>query len=232
MEEEKRYSVLLVDDHALFRNGLKLLLDTHPKFRVAGEAGTGTEMLELLSGAEPDQLPDVVLLDISMPEMNGIEAAEEALKRFPDLRIITLSMYGEEDYYFKMVSLGVKGFLLKNSDITEVYSALEAVLDGGSYFSQELLFNLVSNLRSTSTGEYTEEEDTEEDAIPGQELSEREKEILLLICKGLTNYEIADMLFISKRTVDKHRANILEKTGCKNTANLVVYAIKNGLVEI
>lgn len=232
MEEEKRYSVLLVDDHALFRNGLKLLLDTHPKFRVAGEAGTGTEMLELLSSAEPDQLPDVVLLDISMPEMNGIEAAEEALKRFPDLRIITLSMYGEEDYYFKMVSLGVKGFLLKNSDITEVYSALEAVLDGGSYFSQELLFNLVSNLRSTSTGEYTEEEDTEEDAIPGQELSEREKEILLLICKGLTNYEIADMLFISKRTVDKHRANILEKTGCKNTANLVVYAIKNGLVEI
>lgn len=233
MEDTQKYSVLLVDDHALFRNGLKLLLGTHPKFRVAGQAGTGTEMLSLLEAANatPEGLPDVVLLDISMPEMNGIDAAAEALTRYPDLRIITLSMYGEEDYYFKMVSLGVKGFLLKNSDITEVYAALEAVLDGGSYFSQELLFNLVSNLRSSSPDGETAAD--EQKASPDEaSLSEREKEILLLICKGLTNYEIADMLFISKRTVDKHRANILEKTNCKNTANLVVYAIKNGLVEI
>lgn len=240
MEENKRYSVLLVDDHALFRNGLKLLLNSHDRFRVSGEAATGLELLEVLFAASkmPEGLPDVVLLDISMPEMNGIDAAAEALKRYPDLRIITLSMYGEEDYYFKMVSLGVKGFLLKNSDITEVYTALEAVLDGGSYFSQELLFNLVSNLRSTSVVSAVEDGDavdSVEDDVPGSgdaTLSEREKEILFLICKGMTNYEIADALFISKRTVDKHRANILEKTSCKNTANLVVYAIKNGLVEI
>ena len=149
MEADKRYTVLLVDDHALFRNGLKLLLNSHPKFSVSGEAGTGTEMLALLEAAArtPAGLPDIVLLDISMPEMNGIDAAGEALARYPNLRIITLSMYGEEDYYFKMVSQGVKGFLLKNSDITEVYTALETVLDGGSYFSQELLFNLVSNLQ-------------------------------------------------------------------------------------
>ncbi len=232
MKTDRKYSVLLVDDHALFRNGLKLLLNSHPRFRVSGEAGTGTEMLALLGRAasEPDGLPDVVLLDISMPEMNGIDAAAEALALYPDLRIITLSMYGEEGYYFKMVSQGVKGFLLKNSDITEVYAALETVLEGGSYFSQELLFNLVSNLRSSSGGEMgPDQEKTNPDEAA---LSEREKEILLLICKGLTNYEIADMLFISKRTVDKHRANILEKTNCKNTANLVVYAIKNGLVEI
>ncbi|WP_297829304.1 response regulator transcription factor [uncultured Rikenella sp.] len=228
MKEEK-YTVLQVDDHALFRNGLKLLLNSHPRFRVVGEAATGREMLGWLEQAE--RLPDVVLLDIAMPDMNGIEAAAEALRRWPELRIITLSMYGEEDYYFKMVSQGVKGFLLKNSDITEVYAAIEAVLEGGSYFSQELLFNLVSNLRSSSETEAEElpkaEETTDEAA-----LSAREKEILLLICKGMTNYEIADTLFISKRTVDKHRANILEKTNCKNTANLVVYAIKNGLVEI
>ncbi len=228
MKEEK-YTVLQVDDHALFRNGLKLLLNSHPRFRVVGEAATGREMLGWLEQAE--RLPDVVLLDIAMPDMNGIEAAAEALRRWPELRIITLSMYGEEDYYFKMVSQGVKGFLLKNSDITEVYAAIEAVLEGGSYFSQELLFNLVSNLRSSSETEAEElpeaEETTDEAA-----LSVREKEILLLICKGMTNYEIADTLFISKRTVDKHRANILEKTNCKNTANLVVYAIKNGLVEI
>ncbi len=234
MEADKRYTVLLVDDHALFRNGLKLLLNSHPKFSVSGEAGTGTEMLALLeaSARTPAGLPDIVLLDISMPEMNGIDAAGEALARYPDLRIITLSMYGEEDYYFKMVSQGVKGFLLKNSDITEVYTALETVLDGGSYFSQELLFNLVSNLRSSSPAPDETETDEKGAHEDGTVLSEREKEILLLICKGLTNYEIADMLFISKRTVDKHRANILEKTNCKNTANLVVYAIKNGLVEI
>ncbi len=228
MKEEK-YTILQVDDHALFRNGLKLLLNSHPRFRVVGEAATGREMLGWLEQAE--RLPDVVLLDIAMPDMNGIEAAAEALRRWPELRIITLSMYGEEDYYFKMVSQGGKGFLLKNSDITEVYAAIEAVLEGGSYFSQELLFNLVSNLRSSSETEAEElpeaEETTDEAA-----LSAREKEILLLICKGMTNYEIADTLFISKRTVDKHRANILEKTNCKNTANLVVYAIKNGLVEI
>ncbi|WP_294592526.1 response regulator transcription factor [uncultured Rikenella sp.] len=227
--KEARHTILQVDDHALFRNGLKLLLNSHPRFRVVGEAATGREMLGWLEQAE--RLPDVVLLDIAMPDMNGIEAAAEALGRWPGLRIITLSMYGEEDYYFKMVSQGVKGFLLKNSDITEVYAAIEAVLEGGSYFSQELLFNLVSNLRSSSDSEAEElpeaEETTDEAA-----LSAREKEILLLICKGMTNYEIADTLFISKRTVDKHRANILEKTNCKNTANLVVYAIKNGLVEI
>lgn len=111
MKEEK-YTVLQVDDHALFRNGLKLLLNSHPRFRVVGEAATGREMLGWLEQAE--RLPDVVLLDIAMPDMNGIEAAAEALRRWPELRIITLSMYGEEDYYFKMVSQGVKGFLLKN----------------------------------------------------------------------------------------------------------------------
>lgn len=229
---EDKHTILLVDDHALFRNGLKLLLNSHADFRVTGEAATGVEMLAFLSDCSlqsQDELPEVVLLDISMPEMNGIDAAREALALYPNLRIITLSMYGEEDYYFKMVAQGVKGFMLKNSDISEVYTALEVVLDGGSYFSQELLCNLVSNLRSSSAVDnmYVPEEQTE--AVT---LSEREKEILLLICKGMTNYEIADMLFISKRTVDKHRANILEKTTCKNTANLVVYAIKNRLVEI
>lgn len=217
---EGKHKILLVDDHTLFRNGLKTLLNSVADFEVSAEASNGLEMLEELK----KEVPDIVLLDIEMPVMNGIQAAEEAFRSYPDLKIITLSMYGEEDYYFKMVSLGVKGFLLKNSEIDDVVTAINNVLEGGSFFSQELLFNLVSNLKSTP-GADTENNDE-------NLLSERELEILLHICKGESNNEIADALFISKRTVDKHRSNILAKTGCKNTANLVMYAIKNELVEI
>lgn len=214
MADKRR--VLLVDDHALFRGGLKMLINGSDSFTVVGEASNGLEFLSFVAL----DMPDVVLLDISMPQMDGIEAAAIAAEKFPELPIITLSMYGEEDYYFRMVSLGVKGFLLKNSDIEEVLEAMETVIDGGTFFSPELLHNLVSNLRSTGgqSADYS--------------LSERELEILLLICRGLSNQKIAEELYISKRTVDKHRANILYKTNCKNTANLVVYAIKHHLVEI
>lgn len=216
---EQTCKIVLVDDHTLFRNGLRTLLSGVAGIDVIGEASDGVELLELLE----KKMPDIVLLDIEMPRMNGIVAAEEALKRWPDLKIITLSMYGDEDYYFKMVSLGVKGFILKNSEIKDVVAAIEAVAEGGSFFSQELLFNLVSNLKSTPS---SVPEDSPE------QLSQRESEILLHICRGESNNEITDALFISKRTVDKHRSNILAKTGCKNTANLVVYAIKHHLVEI
>ncbi len=204
--------VLIVDDHALFRTGLRSLLEAEGIARVVGEAGNGEEFLELLG------LADVVLLDIDMPVMGGVEAAARALAIRPDLRIITLSMHGDEHYYFAMVAAGVKGFLLKNSGIDEVAVAITTVAEGGTYFSQELLQGLVGILRTTPV---------EDDA-----LSQRELEILLAVCSGLSNQEIADKLFISKRTVDKHRANIMLKTGSRNTANLVVYAIKKGLVEI
>lgn len=210
---------MLVDDHTLFRNGLRTLLSGVNGFHVIGEASDGVEFLALLT----HDMPDVVLLDIEMPRMNGILAAEAALKLNPDIKIITLSMYGDEDYYFKMVSLGVKGFMLKNSELKDVIDAIETVAAGGSYFSQELLVNLVSSLKSSPVDDLDES---------GGELSGRESEILLHICRGESNNEIADSLFISKRTVDKHRANILAKTGCRNTANLVVYAIKHRLVEI
>ncbi len=216
---DRIYKVMIADDHALFRTGLKNLLSMDEEFQVVGEASNGRELIGLLEA----ELPDAILLDISMPEMTGIEAAAEILRRWPQAKIVTLSMYGEDEYYFKMVSLGAKAFLLKNSDIAEVQDAIRTVADGGTWFSQELLYNLVSNLRSSSENSSAED---------GAELSEREREILLEICKGLSNQEIGDKLFISKRTVDKHRANILDKTNCKNTANLVVYAIKNKLVEI
>lgn len=216
---EEKIKVILADDHALFRGGLKGLLDGSGLCEVTGEASDGEELLALL---RPDS-SEVVLLDIDMPNMDGCEAAGRALRMAPGLKIVVLSMHGEEDYYFKMVSLGVRGFLLKSSDIDEVLSAVSAVSKGGTYFSQELLQDLVGTLKTAPI---------KEGGVSVNILSERELEILLLICKGHSNQEIADRLFISKRTVDKHRANILEKTQCKNTANLVVFAIKNSLVEI
>lgn len=211
--------IIIVDDHALFRHGVSAMLSTVEGIEVVGEAANGAEFVDMLPRTEAD----VVLLDIDMPVMNGFDAAAEAMRLNPDAKIITLSMFGEEDYYFKMVSLGVKGFLLKNSDIKDVIEAIFTVRDGGTYFSQELLTNLVDSLRSSATHTEAESE---------SELSDREIEILLLISKGLSNQEIADKLFISKRTVDKHRANILLKTGSKNTASLVVFAIRAGYVEI
>ena len=209
--------VIIVDDHTLFRNGLRILLNNIENYHVIAEAANGKQFLELLDTL----VPDVVLMDINMPVMDGIEASTIAHEKYPDLKIITLSMYGEEDYYYKMVNAGVKGFVLKNSDIKEVKTALDMVYEGGSFFSSELLQNLVNSLKSAPKSKefYSD-------------LSEREMEILILICQGLSNQEIADKLFISKRTVDKHRANILEKSESKNTAQLVVYAIKNRLVEL
>jgi len=209
--------VIIVDDHTLFRNGLRILLNNIENYHVIAEAANGKQFLELLDTL----VPDVVLMDISMPIMDGIEASAIAHEKYPDLKIITLSMYGEEDYYYKMVNAGVKGFVLKNSDIKEVKTALDIVYDGGSFFSSELLQNLVNSLKSSPKSKEFH-----------SDLSEREMEILILICQGLSNQEIADKLFISKRTVDKHRANILEKSESKNTAQLVVYAIKNRLVEL
>jgi DNA-binding NarL/FixJ family response regulator len=213
----KVLDVIIVDDHSLFRNGLKILLTTAGQFNVVAEAENGKEFLDIL----PHIQPDIVLMDIDMPVLDGIEATKEALKKYPDLKVITLSMFGEEEYYYKMIEAGVKGFLLKNSDINEVKNALITVWQGGKYFSQELLYNVVKNIRSS----HKEQELTEA-------LSEREIEVLVQICNGLSNNEIADNLHISKRTVDKHRANLLDKTHSKNTAHLVMFAIKNKLIDI
>lgn len=209
--------IALVDDHTLFRTGLAGLLSQHDGFEVVADVGSGEEFLAML----PSLDVDVVFMDISMPGMDGAETTRRALAERPDLRIVTLSMYGDEHYYTRMMESGASGFLLKDSDIEEVYSAVEVTMAGDSYFSSALLGTLTRNMSMLAVDEPDEDQ-----------LSNREVEILVEVCRGLSNQEIADKLFISKRTVDKHRANIMEKTGCKNTANLVVYAIKNHLVDL
>lgn len=219
VKETKKLKIYIVDDHKLFREGLKLLLSTQDFVQHVYEASSGKEFVESLVLKDCD----VVLMDIEMPEMNGIEATECALNLNPNLKVIVLSMYGDEQYYYKMVDVGVKGFVLKNSGIEQVLTAIRKVAEGENYFSEELLVNILNHMRS--------EQKSEEQNFDN-EISEREMEILYHVCLGLSNQEIADKLFISKRTVDKHRANLLSKTGCRNTAALVMYAIKNKMVHV
>ena len=212
----EKIRIIIADDHQLFRNGLKILLNAFPEFEVTGEASNGVEFLKILKNTKAD----VALMDINMPEMDGIDATREGLKINPEIKIIALSMYGEEEYYYKMVDAGAKGFLLKDSDISEVKEAILTIVKGGSYFSQELLYHVIQKIKHREHESKT------------SNLSKREKEILLNICEGYSNQEIADTLFISKRTVDKHRANLLGKTNSKNTASLILFAIRNKLIKI
>lgn len=212
----EQYSVILVDDHKLFREGLKLLLENLTYIKKVDEAGNGKEFLKLVEKYHPD----IVFMDIEMPEMDGITATQQALKLFPDLNIIALSMYGDENYYSQMINAGAKGFILKNSGIQDVEAAIQTVISGNNYFSQEILNRLINGIGGKSKTNQS------------NELSEREEEVLYHICKGLSNQEIANILYLSKRTVDKHRENILSKTNAKNTAGLVMFAVKNGIVEV
>ena len=215
----KKLNIFIVDDHKLFREGLKLLLSMQDSINHIYEASNGREFLENL----PLTNADVILMDIEMPEMNGIEATKLALKRNSNLKVIVLSMYGDAQYYYKMIELGVRGFVLKSSGIEKVLAAINSVNNGDNYISEEILINLskATEVKENKFGDNKE-----------NDISEREMEILFYVSKGLTNEEIADKLFISKRTVDKHRANLLSKTGCRNTAALVMYAIKNNIIEI
>ena len=212
----EKLSIHLVDDHSLFREGLKFLLSNCDFISEIEESENGKIFLEKLDS----RIPDVVLMDIEMPEIDGITASKIALEKYPNLKIIALSMYAEEEYYSKMIDVGVRGFLLKNSQFEDVQKAILDVSEGNNFFSQEILDRIIANMYKKKTEK------------PILDLTEREIEVLYNICKGLSNQEIADLLFISKRTVDKHRENLLLKTEAKNTAGLVVYAIKNGIFEV
>lgn len=208
--------IIIVDDHKIFRDGIKSLITVEEIAEIIGEASNGKEFLEILEHKDPD----IVLMDISMPVMDGIEATKKALEINPELKILALSSFGDEEYYYKMINAGVKGFVLKNASIEELELAINEVSGGDSYFSNELLRRVIANLGKEAKKEKNES------------LTARELEILKEICNGHTNIEIGEMLYISPETVKGHRSNILSKTSCRNSAGLVMYAIKNKLVEI
>lgn len=211
-----KLKVYIVDDHSLFREGLRYLLNNSEFISEIKEAQNGKEFLADVG----DFKPDVVLMDIEMPEIGGIEATKEALKCCPELKIIALSMYSDETFYTEMIEAGAKGFLLKNSQFDDVQTAILEAYKDRNFFSPEILSSIVSGLNRKP------------EPLKNEELTRREQEVLINICQGLSNHEISEQLFISKRTVDKHRENILLKTNSKNTAELVVYAIKKGYFEV
>jgi DNA-binding NarL/FixJ family response regulator len=212
----EKIKIFIVDDHKIFREGLRNLIDIQEIAEVIAEADNGKTFLDKLD----NNIPDIILMDISMPEMNGIEATKNALAKHPDLKIIALSSFGDEEYYYKMVEAGVKGFLLKNSSISELETAISDVHKGDNYFSNELLRRIIDNIGKKNKGKNKDE------------LSKREIELLLLICEGKTSDEIAEKLHLSTDTIKGYRTKLLDKTKCRNTVSLVIYAIKNKYIQI
>jgi len=210
--------IIIADDHRIFREGLKELLRSSGKYEVIAEASNGVELIGLLA----EKLPDIILLDIAMPIMGGAEAAKIINKSYPLVKILVLSMFGDESSYNQMIEAGVKGFIIKESSSTELEIALEEISQNGSFFSQELLRRII----------YKSADKAKKTTQILNDLSRRELEILKYICQGLSNDEIGTRLFISPRTVELHKAHILEKTNLKNTINLILYAIKHKIVEL
>lgn len=208
--------LIITDDHIMFRESISKMLALKKTAEVIAEAGNGNELIALLDNHKPD----LVLMDISMPEMDGIEATKKAIEKQPGLKILILSSFGEEQYYFNMVEAGAKGFVLKNASISELEKAIKEVANGGSWFSSELLQKIILNISSKPKKEI------------GIDLSDRELEILKLICDNLTNEQIAEKVNLSYDTVKWHRANILSKTGCNNAVGLLLFALKNKIIEI
>ena len=212
-----KIKIILVDDHQMFRDGLKFVLKQIPEFEIIGTAANGQEYLDLLEAG----LPDVVIMDIGMPVMDGIQATQKTTEKYPGINVIALSMFSDQEYYHKMVAAGVKGFLIKEAGLDELEKAIKAIHQGNSYFSQELLRNIIVNISNPKVT-----------ARDGHQLTKREEEVLQMICKGYSSKEISDLLFISQKTVEGHKTNLLSKTNSKNTLNLMLYALKNKLVEI
>ncbi len=213
--------VLLVEDHTIVRNGIKSLLNNESNIQVVAEAVNGREALQIL---EKNADIDVILLDLNMPEMGGMELLKNLTQLFPSKKVIILSMLDHENYVWEGLSLGAMGYLLKNISNEELMFAINHISVGGKYICSELAFKMMARTPQLS------------ESIDGYDgahidLSKREIEVLKLIAEGYTNHEIADKLFTSRRTVEGHRQNLIEKTGVKNSAALILHAVRVGILK-
>ncbi len=221
MTNKQILKIIICDDHKIFRNGVKSLLEHENIGTVIAEADNGNEFLDIIDKHKPD----VVLMDIDMPVLDGIETTKRAIKRHPDLKILTLSMFGDERHYREMINAGAKGFILKSSDIQELELAIKTIARGESYFSNELLRRIIVKMGNA---------DINADSVKELKinLKEREMQVLKNVCSGLSTNEIADKISLSPKTVEFYRTQLLSKTKTKNAVSLVIFAIKHKLIEI
>ncbi|WP_419796595.1 MAG: response regulator [Terasakiella sp.] len=210
-DENKKIRVLLVDDHPLVLDGIRSRLEDDPEIAIVGEAGNGEEALQIAT----ERNPDIVLMDINMPVLNGIEAAEKFGELLPDIRLLMLTMHDSREYITKVLKAGAKGYILKDVSSSEMLIAIKAVYQGKTYYSSGVTDILVN--------------ESSKKEVP---LTDREKTILQLLAEGNSNKHVARELDISVRTVETHRRNIKRKLEVKTSAGLVKYAIENGIVEL
>jgi len=215
---EKKIRVILADDHALVRQGFRRILEDDPRVAVVGEASTGLTAVQLAK----ETRPDVVIMDLAMPELGGLEASAEILKELPDTKILILSMYSNEAYVRKAFEIGAKGYILKNAIEVDLIRAVMALAEGGAYMSPGISNIVIESLKAGSFVDKSQD--------PYERLTLREREVLQLIAQGKSNKEIAALLEISVNTVAVHRAHVMETLGLHRTAELVLYAVKRGLV--
>lgn len=215
---DQKVNVIIVDDHTIFRTGMKNIVRKLPVIDHIYEASNGNEAIAI---AETQDV-DLLLLDIEMPYMNGIETARYMKKNHPGKRIIMISFHNDKELFLQLYKIGVEGYLVKNTSLDDLKRGIQHVIEGNQFFSPELGAMVIHGLIN---------EKLQAPKDPQDLISEREVEILLLICQQLTTEEIAEKLFISPLTVKRHRQNLLEKTGSKNIVGLILYAIRNELLD-
>ncbi len=216
----KKIKILIAEDHTIVRQGLSALINRQPDMRVVGESGDGKEAVEKTK----ELCPDVVLMDIAMKHMNGLEATARIKKIAPDVKVLVLTMYENEEYIFQILRAGASGYLLKDAEMDDLISAVKAVYGGESYLSPSISKKVIND--------YIRRAELAEKEGAGDILSDREREVLQLIAEGHTYDEIASILCISKKTVETHRANIMEKLNIHDKVGLVKYAIRKGLIKL
>ncbi len=212
-------SIVLVDDHHVVRQGLRTLLSSEPDFRIIGEAADGLEAIKVLEATQPD----ILVLDLMMGGVNGLEVARQAAKRFPKTGVIILSMYGNEGYVLEALKAGVKAYVLKESTSEELVRAIRKVATGQRYLSPPLSERAIEAYTQKSEGNSIDRYDT---------LTSREREVLHIVAQGRTNAEIAKLLNISPRTVEIHRAKMMHKLGIRTQTELLRYALERGILPL
>jgi DNA-binding NarL/FixJ family response regulator len=217
---KNKIKIILADDHRIFRDGIKSLLSDTEWIEIINEASSGIELLEMLR----IQQPELVIMDISMPGLSGIEASKKISANFPDIKILILSMHTNEEFVINSIKAGAKGYLPKDTSKEELLDAIKTISEGGEFYSKMVSDNFLKS--------YIRKYKVDQNLSENEELTQREIEILKLAASGISNKDIADKLFISVKTVDAHKNHIMQKLKLKNTAEMVLYAVKNKIIEV